>query len=77
VPDLGVWINNRGWSPKRGIAAYQNVGIMPAIGAPDTLSDALGGWRRPHWLEPGETREWGLTWTGRAKGAGDDDPRRE
>ena len=66
VPDFGLWINARGWSPSRRIRAYSNVGFEPCIGAPDTLSDALGGWRRAHWLEPGQKREWTLTWTGRA-----------
>ena len=66
VPDFGLWINARGWSPSRRIAAYSNLGFEPCIGAPDTLSDALGGWRRAHWLDAGEKREWALTWTGRA-----------
>ena len=66
IPDFGLWINARGWSPSRRIRAYSNIGFEPCIGAPDTLSDALGGWRRAHWLDAGKTREWTLTWTGRA-----------
>lgn len=66
VPDFGLWINARGWSPSRRIRNYSNFGFEPCIGAPDTLSDALGGWRRAHWLAPGETRGWTLTWTGSA-----------
>ena len=62
VPDFGLWINNKGWSPKRTIRPYQNIAFGPSIGAPDTLRDALGGWRRAHWLEPGAKREWTLTW---------------
>ena len=66
VPDFGLWINARGWSPSRRISSYSNFGFEPCIGAPDTLSDALGGWRRAHWLAPRETRAWTLTWTGSA-----------
>lgn len=66
VPDFGLWINARGWSPSRRIRSYSNFGFEPCIGAPDTLSDALGGWRRAHWLEAGEARTWTLTWTGSA-----------
>ena len=66
VPDFGLWINARGWSPSRRIRNYSNFAFEPCIGAPDTLSDALGGWRRAHWLDAGETREWSLTWTGSA-----------
>ena len=68
VPDFGLWINARGWSPSRRIRNYSNLGFEPCIGAPDTLTDALGGWRRASWLEPGQTREWTLTWTGRRAG---------
>ena len=64
VPDFGLWINARGWSPSR-IRTYSNLAFEPCIGAPDTLSDALGGWRRAHWLDAGETLEWTLTWAGR------------
>ncbi len=66
VPDFGLWINAKGWSPSRRIRTYSNLAFEPCIGAPDTLSDALGGWRRAHWLEGGETRRWTLTWTGSA-----------
>lgn len=66
VPDFGLWINARGWSPSRLIRSYSNLAFEPCIGAPDTLSDALGGWRRAQWLAAGETREWALTWTGSA-----------
>ena len=67
VPDLGIWINRKGWSgaPKRPAAT--TIGLAPSIGAPDSLADALGaGWNRAHWLETGETREWSLTWRGTA-----------
>jgi galactose mutarotase-like enzyme len=62
VPNLGLWINRRGWTPFERKKAYLNLGLEPCIGAPDTLSEALGAWRAAHWLEPGQTRQWSLTW---------------
>ena len=64
IPDLGLWINRRAWSgaPKR--PAGLTLGIEPAMGAPDSLADALGSWNRAHWLDAGETREWSLSWRG-------------
>jgi galactose mutarotase-like enzyme len=66
IPDLGLWINRRGWTgaPKR--PAGLTIGVEPAIGAPDSLADALGSWKRAHWLAAGETREWTLSWRGSA-----------
>lgn len=66
VPDFGLWINRRGWSGVPRRAAPMTVGLGPAIGAPDSLADALGSWNRAHWLEAGETREWALAWRGLA-----------
>ena len=67
VPDLGIWINRKGWSGAAKRPAAMTIGLAPSIGAPDSLSDALGaGWNRAHWLERGETREWSLTWRGTA-----------
>lgn len=72
VPQLGLWINNGGWNPLpktswlpwRKPAPYRNLGFEPAIGAPDSLSEALGAWDRAHWLDSGETRRWTITWSG-------------
>ena len=64
VPNFGLWINRRGWTPFRRKKAYLNFAFEPCIGAPDTLSDALGAWHAAHWLEPGQRREWTLTWRG-------------
>ncbi|MDQ8154985.1 MAG: hypothetical protein P3B98_10020 [Gemmatimonadota bacterium] len=72
VPHLALWINRGAWNPLprtswmpwRRPAPYHNFAFEPAIGAPDTLSDALGAWEGAHWLEAGETRRWTLTWTG-------------
>lgn len=65
VPNLGLWINRGGWSPGKRIAPYRNLALQPCIGAPDSLTEALGGWKSAHWLAPGEGREWRLTWRAR------------
>ncbi|MHB8838542.1 MAG: aldose epimerase family protein [Gemmatimonadaceae bacterium] len=71
VPTLGLWINCGGWNPLprtswlpwRKPAPYFNLGFEPAIGAPGALSEALGAWDGAHWIEPGATRRWTVTWT--------------
>jgi hypothetical protein len=65
VPNIGVWLNKRQWTPFPRGKPYLNLGLQPCIGAPDSLSDALGEWRGAQWLAPGETRSWGLTWRAR------------
>lgn len=65
VTHVGVWINKRGWTPFRDEAPYLNLAVEPAIGAPDTLADALGDWRGAAWLDPGAERRWHLTLEGR------------
>ena len=62
VPNVGLWLNKRGWTPFRRGTPYLNFGLEPCVGAPDALTDALGSWHAAHWLAPGETREWKLTW---------------
>lgn len=62
VPNLGLWLNKREWSPFRRGKRYANIGFEPCIGVPDSLTDALGAWQGAHWLPAGETREWTLTW---------------
>jgi galactose mutarotase-like enzyme len=64
VPQMGLWINHRGWTPFRRGKPYCNLAFEPCIGAPDTLSEAFGAWDGAHWLAPGETRYWTLSWTG-------------
>ncbi|MFN2398884.1 MAG: hypothetical protein ABR543_09650 [Gemmatimonadaceae bacterium] len=64
VPNFGLWINRQGWTPFRRGRPYSNIAFEPCIGAPDTLSDALGAWNSAHWIEPGDTRRWSLTWRG-------------
>lgn len=60
VPQVGIWINNRGWAPP-GRRPYYNLGLEPAIGAPDRLDEALRDWHAAQTLEPGEERSWGVS----------------
>jgi galactose mutarotase-like enzyme len=62
VPNFGLWINKGGWAPKRGLH-YMNFAFEPCIGAPDSLSEAIGAWDSAHWLAPDERRRWSLRWT--------------
>lgn len=64
VPYVGLWINRGGWGPSRKVR-YTNLSLKPGIGAPDTLSDALGDWKSAQWLEPGEVKTWSTTWRAR------------
>jgi galactose mutarotase-like enzyme len=72
VPQLALWINRGGWNPLprtswlpwRKPEPYHNLAFEPAIGAPDTLGDALGAWDGAHWIEAGQTRCWTVTWSG-------------
>jgi galactose mutarotase-like enzyme len=59
VPQVGIWINNRGWAPA-GRQPYTNLALEPAIGAPDSLEEAVRDWKTAQRLEPGEGRSWGL-----------------
>lgn len=65
VPQFGLWFNKRGWTTLRGEKPPLVLAFQPSVGAPDTLSDALGDWKRAQWLEPGEVRSWSLVWRGR------------
>ena len=59
VPQVGVWINCRGWAP-RGRQPYYNLGLEPCIGAPDRLDVAVNDWKTAQILEPGEERAWSV-----------------
>jgi hypothetical protein len=80
VPQMGLWVNHGGWNPLprrswlpwRKPALYFSLGFEPTIGAPDALSDALGAWDGAHWIEPGVTRRWTVTWSGGATPPPDD-----
>jgi hypothetical protein len=54
LPFLGLWIN-------RGHAGFHHVALEPATGAPDSLADALDGWKQGSFLPPRETVRWSLT----------------
>lgn len=74
IPGVGVSIERRGaarggswrgvWPFARRAGARCTVAIEPCLGAPDALSDALGAWDDAHWLEPGATARWSMTWRG-------------
>ena len=57
VPQVGIWINNRGWAPA-GRTPYSNLALEPAIGAPDSLEEAVRDWKTAETLAPGEERSW-------------------
>jgi galactose mutarotase-like enzyme len=59
VPQVGVWINCRGWAPP-GRTPYYNLALEPCIGAPDRLDISIRDWRTAQTLHPGEEREWSL-----------------
>jgi galactose mutarotase-like enzyme len=57
VPQVGIWINCRGWAPSNR-TPYYNLALEPCIGAPDRLDLALRDWHTAQILRPGEEREW-------------------
>ena len=57
VPQVGVWINCRGWAPP-GRTPYYNLALEPCIGAPDRLDIAVRDWKTAQTLSPGEERQW-------------------
>jgi galactose mutarotase-like enzyme len=59
VPQVGMWINCRGWAPP-GRTPYYNLALEPCIGAPDRLDLAVHDWHTAHTLHPGEEREWSV-----------------
>lgn len=65
VGQFGLWLNKQGWTPFKKERPYCNLAFEPCIGAPDTLSDALGDWKRAQWLEPGQVRTWSIAWRAR------------
>jgi galactose mutarotase-like enzyme len=57
IPQLGLALRKRvGTGLARGLT------LQPAIGTPDVLSHAAGLSAGVSWLEPGETREWEISW---------------
>jgi galactose mutarotase-like enzyme len=59
VPQVGIWINCRGWAPP-GRTPYYNLALEPCIGAPDRLDLAALEWKTAQTLHPGEERHWSL-----------------
>lgn len=59
VPQVGIWINCRGWAPP-GRTPYYNLALEPCIGAPDRLDLAMNEWRTAQTLHPGEERQWAV-----------------
>jgi galactose mutarotase-like enzyme len=59
VPQVGLWINCRGWAPP-GRTPYYNLALEPCIGAPDRLDVAVSEWHTAQMLGPGEEREWSI-----------------
>jgi galactose mutarotase-like enzyme len=57
VPQVGVWINCRGWAPE-GRTPYYNLALEPCIGAPDRLDLAVREWHTAQSLAPGQERSW-------------------
>lgn len=59
VPQVGIWINCRGWAPA-GRTPYYNLALEPCIGAPDRLDLAVTEWHTAQTLQPGEERAWSV-----------------
>ena len=59
VPQVGIWINCRGWAPP-GRSPYYNLALEPCIGAPDRLDVAVREWQTAQALKPGEERSWAV-----------------
>jgi galactose mutarotase-like enzyme len=60
VPQVGLWINCRGWAPP-GRHPYYNLALEPCIGAPDRLDIAVRDWHTAQTLQPGEERKWSVS----------------
>ena len=65
VGQFGLWLNKHGWTPFKKERPYCNLAFEPSVGAPDSLTDALGDWKRAQWLEAGQVRSWSITWRAR------------
>ena len=57
VPQIGMWINCRGWAAE-GRQPYYNLALEPCIGAPDRLDEAVESWKLASLLHPGDVKEW-------------------
>lgn len=59
VPQVGIWINCRGWAPPAR-KPYYNLALEPCIGAPDRLDIAVWEWHTAQLVRPEEERKWSL-----------------
>lgn len=67
VPMCGVMVDRNG--TQRGgarrllvlVKRTPMLAIVPALGAPERFTDALGNWQSVTWLQPGEPRRWTVT----------------
>ena len=57
---MGLAAEKPAWSPFRRSAP--RVTLAPSIGAPASLTEALGAWHDAASVEPGATLEWTVTW---------------
>ncbi len=70
VPMCGVVIDRNGsqHAPRRRLLRpakrTPTISLVPALGAPEKYSDALGNWQSVTWLQPGEPRRWTMTMRG-------------
>lgn len=70
VPMCGVVVDRDGsrHRPRRRLLRpakrTPTVAIVPALGAPENLGEALGTWQSVTWLQPGEPRRWTMTMRG-------------
>ncbi len=70
VPMCGVVLDRDGSQhpPRRRLLGPAKrtpaISLVPALGAPEELSDALGHWQSVTWLQPGEPRRWTMTMRG-------------
>jgi galactose mutarotase-like enzyme len=60
IPQLAVFLNAGGWSNDDGPPHF-NLGLEPAIGVYDALSDAYAHTQSYATLDPGQQRRWQLT----------------
>jgi len=59
LPQIGLWVNARGWSGTGG-QPYYNLALEPCIGAQDSLAEAAETYDNYGLLPKGGTREWWL-----------------
>lgn len=70
LPICGVIVDRDGsqHAPRRRLLRpakrTPTLALVPAFGAPERFSDALGAWQSIIWLQPGEPRRWTLTLRG-------------